>query len=253
MAVRDQIIGLAKATLPRSTRDWVVRQQRRYNLHAIRVGALDWGQLRRVTPVSPIFGIDRGFPIERYYIEQFLEANASDIRGRTMELGDPFYIEKFGGDRVDQPEVLHYVEGNPQATLVADLTDAPHLESDSFDCIIFTQTLQMIFDMGAALDTIHRILKPGGTLLLTTHGISKIGRRKPRDDWGEYWHLTAQSCELLFERHFQGAEIAIQSYGNVLAATAALHGIVSEELTPEELDHHDEDFEVVVGVRARKA
>lgn len=252
MFLRDRIIGWAKATLPQAARDWVVRKQRRYNLHAVRVGSIEWGRLRRLTPISPIFGIDRGFPIERYYIEKFLGENAQDIRGRTMELGDPFYIEKFGGDRVDYPEVLHYVEGNPRATIVADLTDAAHIESNSFDCIIFTQTLQMIYDLRAALDTLHRILKPGGTLLLTTHGISKIGRRRPRDDWGEYWHLTAQSCEFLFRDHFPDADVTIRSYGNVLAATAALHGIVSEELSEAELDHHDEDFEVVVCVRAQK-
>jgi hypothetical protein len=47
----------------------------------------------RVTPVSPIFGIDRGFPIGRYYIEKFLEANCKDIKGRCLEMGGAFYIK----------------------------------------------------------------------------------------------------------------------------------------------------------------
>jgi SAM-dependent methyltransferase len=253
MSLRDQAIALAKAILPSGARNWVVAQQRRHNIHFNRVGSVDFGDLCRVTPISPIFGLDRGFPIERYYIEKFLEKHSADIRGRTLELGDAFYINKFGGSKVDVPEVLHVVEGNPEATIVADLTDAPHIEDNSFDCIIFTQSLQMIYDLRAALRTLHRILKPGGVLLLTSHGISKIGRRLGRDDWGEYWHLTTQSSERLMEETFEGAQVDVGSCGNVLAACCALHGIVAEEVKDEDLDHHDPDFEVIVTIHARKS
>jgi len=41
-------------------------------------------------------------------------------------------------------------------------------------------------------------------------------------------------------------------YGNVLAATAFLHGLAAEELTREELDHRDPDYELLIGVRAQK-
>jgi SAM-dependent methyltransferase len=135
---------------------------------------------------------------------------------------------------------------------VADLTDAPHIPSESFDCIIFTQTLQMIWDMKAALTTLHRILKPGGALLLTTSGISKIGRRLGRDDWGEYWRLTAPGLERLAVETFPGADIAIAPYGNVLSACAYLQGLAQEELDQAELDFSDPDFEVIIGARIVK-
>jgi SAM-dependent methyltransferase len=249
---RDRVIDLAKQVVPKRTRGWIVEQQRTHRLQWPRAGSVDLGALRRLTPISPIFGLDRGMPIDRHYIEQFLSAHRSDIRGRCLELGDAFYITKFG-DAQAQADVLHYTAGNPEATIVADLTDAPHIPSDTFDCIIFTQTLQMIYDFHAALETLHRILKPGGVLLLTTHGISKIGRRLGTDDWGEYWHFTAQSMAALGAEHFPGAEIAVATSGNVLAATAFLHGLAAEELSAAELDHVDPDFEVVVTVRARKA
>lgn len=239
--------------LPPKARAWLVSQQRKHGLVWPPRGGVKFGDLRRVTPISAAFGLDRGRPIDRYYIEQFLDANRTDIRGRTMELGDPFYINKFGDGRVDQPEILHVVAGNPDATIVADLTDAPHIPDDSFDCIIFTQSIQMIYDMGAALTTLHRILKPGGVLLLTTAGLAKIGRRLGRDDWGEYWHLNSQSVEALARQYFPGAETTVFSYGNVLSATAFLHGLAIEELEPEELDYADPDFEVIVGARIRKA
>jgi len=249
--LRDKAIELAKQILPASARDRVVRLQRRFGLQWPRRGGVDFGSFHRLHPISPIFGIDRGQPIDRYYIDRFLEANADRIRGRCLELGDPSYIEKFGTG-VTQVDVLHVVAGNPVATIVGDLTNAPHIPSDTFDCIIFTQSLQMIIDMRAALRTLHRILAPGGTLLLTSHGISKIGRRLGRDDWGEYWHLTAQGADELFKETFPGASVEVRTYGNVLTAISSLHGLAAEELVRAELDHHDPDFEVIVAVAARK-
>ncbi len=37
-----------------------------------------------------------------------------------------------------------------------------------------------------------------------------------------------------------------------MTATAFLYGMAAEELAPEELDHFDPDYEVIIGVRARK-
>jgi len=252
MSVSQRGILLAKRILPGSFRAWVVRMMRRYRLQWPRTGSVNFGDLGRVTPVSSIFGIDRGLPVDRYYIEKFLEANAADIKGRCLEMGDAFYIRKFGGNRVARIDVLHVAEGNPEATIVGDLVTADHIPSDIFDCIIFTQSLQMIYDMKAALRTLHRILKPGGVLLLTSHGISKIGRRLGRDDWGEYWHLTTQSIDALIRETFPEAGCEVASCGNVMAAVAYLHGLATEELAASELEYLDPDFEVIVTARVVK-
>ncbi len=252
MKLRDRAIEAAKAHLPAALRDRVVRLQRRFGLQWPRTGSVRFGSFRRTSPISPIFGLDRGPPIDRYYIESFLAAHAEDIRGRALEMGDAFYIKKFGGPKVERVDVLHLVEGNPEATLVADLSRADHLASDAFDCIIFTQSLQMIYDMRAAMRHLHRMLKPGGVLLLTSHGTSKIGRRLGRDDWGEYWRITVQGAQALLAETFPEAEVEVSSHGNVLAAVSFLHGLSANELTPAELDHSDPDFEIVVTARAVK-
>ena len=252
MSLRDRAITLAKRLLPPGARNWVVRTQKRFRLQWPPRGTVRFGSLRRLTPISPIFALDRGLPIERYFIEKFLDAHRSDVRGHCLELGDDTYIRRFGDDRVTGTDILSVIE-EPGVTIIADLTDAPQIESDRFDCIIFTQALQMIYDMQPAVATLHRILKPGGVLLLTTHGISKIGRRLGRDGWGEYWHFTTQSAERLLSEGFPGGDVTVGSYGNVLTAVGALHGLASEELKPQELDHVDEDFEVIVTVRAQKA
>jgi len=251
--LRDSAKRALKGVLPAEVGTWVTRQRRKYRLQRVRAGTVKFGDLRRVTPISPVFGFERGRPIDRYYIEAFLDENRVDVKGRVLELGDPSYTKRFGDDRVTQSDVLHVVAGNPMATIVADLTQAEHVPSDAFDCIIFTQSLQMIYDMRAALRTLHRILKPGGVLLVTSAGIAKIGRRLGRDDWGEYWHLTTQSMQALLAETFPRADVRVGSRGNVLAATAFLHGLATEELSAEELEHVDPDFEVLVTARAQKA
>lgn len=211
-----------------------------------------WGTLRRLTPVSRVFGFDRGLCIDRYYIERFLSACASDIRGRVLEIGDDAYTRKFGGERVTKSDVLHVVEGNPKATLVADLTCADHIPSDTFDCIIFTQTLQFIYNVRAALRHLHRILKPGGVLLATFPGISQISRYD-MDRWGDYWRFTDASARRLFGDVFGAENVTVEAYGNVLVACAFLHGLAAHELQQEELDYHDPDYQVIITVRAVKA
>lgn len=245
------LLRLARKVLPKEARTKIVEMQRAHGLVWPPRGKVAMADLRRLQPISAIFGMDRGTPIDRYYIEQFLSSARSDIKGRALELGDATYIKRFGSG-VTQIDVLHVVAGNPDATIIADLTDAAHIPSNAFDCIIFTQALQMIYDMKAAMRTLYRTLKPGGVVLMTTHGTSKIARRLGRDDWGEYWRLTAQGVTALVREVAPGAELSVKSYGNVLAASAFLYGLAAEDLEARELDVADEDFEVILGVIIRK-
>lgn len=250
--INDLLRMMANVTMPLHIRLWLRAQQRSHRLQWPRVGTVKNKSLWRTTPISRIFGLNRGLPIDRYYIEQFLSVHSSDIRGCVLEMGDDFYTRKFGGDRVTKSDVLHVREGTPGVTVVADLTCAEDVPSDTFDCIILIQTLQMIYEVRAALDHLYRILKPGGVLLVTSHGISKIGRREGIDPWGEYWHFTTQSARRLFKEAFPAANVRVKTYGNVLAAIAFLHGLAAEELQKEELEYLDPDYEVLVTVRALK-
>lgn len=241
------------ALLPERSRKWIRAQQRRYRLQSVPVGSVNFGGLRRLSPISAVFGKDRDLlTIERYYIEQFLQRNAADVRGRCLEMGDATYTRKFGGKKVTQADVLNYVAGNPEATIIADLTDAPHIPDNSFDCIIITQTLQMIFQVDKAIATLHRILKPGGVVLCTSHGMTRVARREGVDDWGEYWHFTTQSKRRLFGAHFPKGSVAVSTVGNVFTCICNLHGLAASEIDQIELDTHDPNFEMLVLVRAMK-
>jgi SAM-dependent methyltransferase len=207
--------------------------------------------LRRLEPISRHFGFDRGQSIDRYYIERFLSTHAQEIRGRVLEVADAGYTRQFGGDRVTKSDVLHVVAGNPQATIVADLTCPLALPVDTFDCIVLSQTLHVIYDVRTAIKTLFRGLRPGGVLLVTTPGISHISRYD-MDRWGDYWRMTSPAARRLFEEVFPASNVTVEAHGNVLAAVAFLHGLASQDLRQRALDYRDPDYELVITIRALK-
>ncbi len=244
--MRNRLNSLARRLLPLSARRQLVR--------AVRwppVGAVDFGSLRRIKPISSGWGFERGQPVDRYYIERFLSDHASEIRGRVLEVADNAYTLRFGKDRVSRSDVLHVFEAKPPVTIVGSLTDAEHIPAETYDCIILTQTLQTIFDVAAAVRTIFRILKPGGVVLATVPGISKVSRYD-MDRWGYHWSFTTQSVDELFSSAFPRDRLQIESHGNVLTAIAFLHGLASCELTQKELDYVDHDYQVLITVRAAR-
>jgi SAM-dependent methyltransferase len=212
---------------------------------------VDFGDLRRVTPVARKLGRDRGLPIDRHYIQRFLTAHAARIGGHVLEIGDDRYTRKFGGIRVTRSDVLHVTSDNPSATIVADLTSASHIPSDRFDCIILTQTLHYIYQLSAAVSTLYRILRPGGTVLATVAGVTQIDPIAV-GEWQYYWNFSVASARALFEERFPAPLVQVESFGNVLAATAYLHGLAAEELREEELDYCDPDFQFLIAVAAVK-
>jgi SAM-dependent methyltransferase len=207
--------------------------------------------LNRTVPLSRHMGFNRGTPIDRYYVEKFLERHASDIRGCVMEVGEPTYARKFGGARVSKLEVLHAVAGNPDATIVGDLVTGRGIPTEAFDCIILTQVLPYIYDVRAAVVSCHRALKPGGIVLATLSGISQISHYD-MDQWGDFWRFTPLSARRVFEEAFSAEDLTVTAAGNVLVAAAFLHGFAQEELRPRELELNDPDYPLSIAVRAVK-
>jgi len=229
------------------------RIRRRAAFYARRpsIGAIDFGAFDRVRPISRNWGFDRGLPIDRHYIEAFLSRHAGDVHGRVLEVADNHYTRQFGGDGVTQSDILYKGTDNPKATLHADLTDAPEVPRDAFDCVICTQTLQFIFDLPAAIATIHSILRPGGVALVTLPSVSRVATPEMAA-YGDYWRFTTASAQRLFDDCFGEGNAAISSFGNVYAAVAFLHGLAAEDVDQGKLDLTDSNFQVLIAVRATK-
>jgi SAM-dependent methyltransferase len=212
---------------------------------------LVFNDLASVGPVSNQFGLDRGTPIDRHYIENFLKSRSELIHGRTLEVGESTYSRRFGQGNIQVQEVLHATAGNSQATIVGDLTDTSTLPENAMDCFICTQTFNFIFDVQKAVQGAHYLLKPGGVLLATVTGISQISRYD-MERWGDFWRFTTASVKCLFEPVFKGG-VEIRSYGNALAASAFLQGVAVEDLPDRTLlDQHDPDYQLLITIVARK-
>ena len=97
----------------------------------------------------------------------------------------------------------------------------------------------------------HRILRPGGVLLVTVPSVSRISPRHGLET--EHWRFTAASCSALFGERFGREHIAVQTAGNMRTAIAFLAGMAYEELSRHDLERQDAYFPLVVMVRAVKA
>lgn len=218
--------------------------------HAAPVEKVNLGDLDRVTPFSTDFGYDRGGPVDRYYIENFLAASSGYVTGRVLEIGDNEYTLRYGGSRLKKSDILHIDNTNPKATFVGDLSNAPQLPADSFDCIILTQTLHLIYDYQGAVETCYRVLKPGGALLLTVPGISHIHH----GEWGKYWmwSFTTASVQRMLTGVFDPGRVTVQSFGNVLAATAFLYALGLPEIARTKMDFNDPQYQLIITALAIK-
>jgi SAM-dependent methyltransferase len=206
-----------------------------------------------VEPTSRLFGFDRGTPIDRRYIESFLSRHAGSIRGAVLEVGDDTYTARFGGELATAHRLLRTAENEVSPrVLVGDLELPKTLPENSFDCFICTQTYNFVFEIGRAVESSHRMLRPGGVLLATAAAIAPISRYD-MDRWGDYWRLTTASARRLLAPWF-GPTAEIGSAGNAFAASCFVQGLAVEDLAdPALLDVVDEDYPVIVTMAARKA
>lgn len=241
----DGILPTERGLLRRFT-SRLVRRLRR--IHQPALGSVDFGDLGHTSPVSRAFGYDRGTPVDRFYIEDFLSRSSGDINGCVLEVADATYSARFGS-RITKQDVLHLHE-HPAATIVADLTKADALPEQAFDCIVITQTLQFIYDIQAATKQLHRALRPGGVVLATVPGISSRGGGEWAERW--CWSLTELSARNLFGEWFPSDAIETSVYGNIYAATCFLQGLALEEVDRDRLLRVDPGYPVIVAIRARR-
>ncbi len=214
-----------------------------------KVHRTNWYNLRSIKPISNIFGLDRGKPIDRYYIEKFLDENKSLITGTVLEIAENIYSNHYGHD-VEKYEILNYTDTS-NVTIIGDLTNIATLPQNTIDCFICTQTYNFIYDFKSAIRGTHHLLKNGGIVLATVAGISQISKYD-MDRWGDYWKFTTLSAYKAFSEVFGENNVKVTYYGNVLSSIAFLEGISCDELTKDELDYKDPNFQLIIAIIAKK-
>jgi SAM-dependent methyltransferase len=221
----------------------------------VSAGRLLRGARRLVAPIRPVlyrtrpfstWGLERGTPVDRWYIEAFLAAHRADIHGRVVEVKDGRYTDRFGAG-VSARDVIDVDERNPQATIVCDL--AGDVPTAQFDCFLLTQTLQYVSDPRRAVENVHRLLAPAGVVLASLPSIIRVESQARETD---RWRFTEASCRELFGTAFGPDRVQVSAAGNLAAAVGFLLGMAAEELGATRLGRADPDFPVVVLVRAVK-
>jgi hypothetical protein len=135
-------------------------------------------------PLSDRYGLDRGTPVDRRYIEAFVSARRDAIHGRVLEVQDTTYTTRFGADRVAESVVVDIDPSNPSATLIADLQQVGSLPQESYDCIILTQTLRLLRRPDHCIDNCFGALRARGVLLATAPSLSRVSPTYPQGDFG---------------------------------------------------------------------
>jgi len=234
-------LGAARQALSGLSRDLAVYGRR----------TLELEDLRRTTPISRNWGLDRGMPIDRHYIHTFMARQAADVHGDVLEMLDAELTTSYGRERVRRSDILDIDPGNHRATVVADLRAAAQMPENAYDCFILTQTIHLIDDMASVLANAHRALKPGGVLLMTLPCASMVAvEYGPR---GDHWRVTEAGARALTETAFDPSSVDVRAYGNVLTTTAFLYGLGCDDLDARELEEHDPAYPMLITVRARKA
>jgi SAM-dependent methyltransferase len=122
------------------------------------------------------------------------------------------------------------IDSGRKPNVVGDLCSAP-FRTSSLDVVVLGEVLEHVEAPPAAIASVHRVLTPGGTLILTTPFIFPIHDR-PRD----YFRFTRYGLELLL-RDFQDVRVTPRSSWsetiNALGVRLALEeGAIARLLAP---------------------
>jgi SAM-dependent methyltransferase len=116
-----------------------------------------------------------------------LDYGCADIPYRRLFPADATYLA------ADLP-------GNPQATVEIAPDGTVPVDDESVDVVLSTQVLEHVIDPGLYLSECRRVLRPGGKLLLSTHGVM-VYHPDPEDYWrwtcaGLHWEVRQAGLEV---------------------------------------------------------
>jgi SAM-dependent methyltransferase len=101
----------------------------------------------------------------------------------------------------------YFTVGMNGEDIKADLLDLP-VDSESLDGVVLTEVLEHCADPFGAIKEVHRVLKPGGFLMVTSPFFwAWHGRNDDKHQYPDYWRFTDQGWELLL-KDFKDVQIA---------------------------------------------
>jgi SAM-dependent methyltransferase len=146
-------------------------------------------------------------PQMRIQLNAWLEGLAVKLNLRNKEILEV----GLAGDEKPSGSYRFFGKGNKWKTLdidpkwepdiVADICDSG-LESNSFDLVIMTQTIEHIWDFRKALSEIHRLTRKYAIIdcpFMYVFHQDKIRSSRPWQEWDDYWRFTPAGFKKLLE------------------------------------------------------
>lgn len=200
-----------------------------------------------LVPISRNYGSEFGKPIDRYYIEKFLENNRIYIKGDVIEIEDTRYTKRYGHS-LKSCSALHVEE--MAGCLKGNLETGEGIEEGMADCLICTQTLQYIFHPENAAKNIWKMLKTGGTALITMPFLCQYF--EGAHSWNDYWRATPQCLRKILAEAFGEENVEAGSSGNVKTAVGFLYGLCYDDMNESDLEYNDKEYPVTVWAICRR-
>ena len=146
----------------------------------------DRPDLREPRPWHPLAHIARALPAT---LERLAPDLALPAGGRVIDYGcaDVPYRRLFASDADFVPADL---PGNPRAAVQIRSDGTLPVPDEDFDALLSTQVLEHVNDPQLYLSECFRVLRPGGRMLLSTHGIM-VHHADPVD----YWRWTSEGLD----------------------------------------------------------
>ncbi|HZU20809.1 MAG TPA: class I SAM-dependent methyltransferase [Gaiellaceae bacterium] len=153
-------------------------------------------------------------------LARWLRAQADELRTgprvRILDVGcgvKPYY-PFFAG--VASEYVGIDVVDNPMAELRG-LVEALPVEDASFDVVLCTQVLEHCGDPAQAVRELHRVTRPGGRVLASTHGV-QVYHPSPTD----YYRWTHEGLRMLFTTSADWSSLTVTPAAGTASALAML-------------------------------
>ncbi|MEK7149039.1 MAG: class I SAM-dependent methyltransferase, partial [Patescibacteria group bacterium] len=123
------------------------------------------------------------FQPERYLLQKQVKKASPHIRGRVLDVGSGTFARY---KRLFQfsEYVTMDIQESERVDVVGSADQIP-FPDNSFDSLISTQVLGDIMDPQKAVSEFHRVLKKGGTAVITESFINEM-----HDEPYDYWRFT---------------------------------------------------------------
>lgn len=197
-----------------------------------------------ILPLSRNFGVERGTPVGRYYIDKFIVSNCNTVSGDFLEFGAVARYKKYFNKHISYDTISIFDEEG--ITYVADIHNISELPDKKFDCIVCTQVFEHLKSPETAALSLYYLLKEKGVLLFTAPFINNV-HGCPSD----YRRFTVEGCRFILESAGFNIEY-IDFGGNCMVSTGSLLGMVVEDFSSEDLSFKDEIYPYNILIRASK-